>query len=389
MQRKFYTIVALAATLTLAANSTTWAQRGTLNKNSSEAQRPDEAQVNPGSTKALPGTAKNPGGPATPVNQREKDGAKPTVATPGTVSKDAQKAAEEAHIPKKDANKARDVVENVGPGKVNWTKQIVEVTGSSAIDSGRFKNKAQARLMATQGAKADAYRNLLATLKGVEVTSETTVEDMITTSDYVQTRIQGVVKGATQVGAARVIDGAVVVRMQVTLYGQDGLAGAIYDALDQVPNTPGQKEPSSTDLPSAQEGVTDAGKDITPEVAAALRGSAPKEGEKQIAFNLQNKNGLNPQLFPVFVNEQGETVLNTKVLYDPEKGEFPKWLQMGREVLNRAGVQKGVEIIDVVQNPKGEFVIPKVEGKWGQVLDWATRIGKTLLMFTPLAPMVK
>lgn len=365
---------------------------GTIRRRNTDVQRPDAAQVNkPAASTTQPTVNKpkqNQGGPVGKAEKRQD-----VASLPEAPSTAAQEAAQEAKLPKSAATKARDVVEQVGPGKVNWTKQVVEVTGMSVIDNERFKNKAQARLMAIRGAYSDGYRNLLATLKGVEVTSETTVEDMMTTSDFVQTRIQGVVKGAKVIGKPREDDGAMVVTMQVELYGTKGVAGAVYDYLNQVPTDAHTEEThSSSETPSGGAAdmakTAELGQGITPEIAKSLQGSAPGPGEKPVAFNLTGGK-LNPQMFPVFVDDKGQVVLNTKVLYDPTKGEFPQWLQMGKDIMNSVGYKKGADVIDVVQNSKGEFVLPKLEGTWGKVADWAGRIGKTLLMFTPLGNLLK
>lgn len=332
-------------------------------------QRPDPAIVNPKPV-AKPTTPTQKGPVGDQQSAADQEGGKIVIAPPAPV------AAKETNLPPKVAEKARDVVEKVGKGTVNWTRQFIEVKGYSAISLERFPNKAQARLMAIQGAKADAYRNLVATIKGVDVTSETTVEDMITTSDYISTQINGFVKGAEQVGRAREDDGAMEVTMRVPLFGPEGLANIVYDGMEKAPETSSSQTPQKEALPHNDE----LGAGITPEVAMGLRGSVPEAGEKQVAFNLKSAK-LNPQLFPVFVNEKGDVVLNTKVLYDHEKGQFPQWLQLGKEVMNVAGFKKGVEVIDVVQNSKGEFVVPTQKNStWGNVLDWAGRIGQSIIM---------
>jgi hypothetical protein len=170
--------------------------------------------------------------------------------------------------------------------------------------------------------------------------------------------------------------------MRVDLYGPNGLANVVYEGLDKV-ETPNSSETPATNI------NTELGKGITPDLAVGLQNSGPDATEKQVAFNLISGK-LNPQMFPVFVNDKGEVVLNSKVLYDTEKGQFPQWLQLGKEIMNNVGFKKGADVIDIFQNNKGQFVLPaRAENKWGNVLDWASRIGKTLLMFTPLSPLVK
>ena len=53
-----------------------------------------------------------------------------------------------------------EVIEKVGSGYINWSSNIIRVTGSGAPDP-EASNLAQARLGAERVAKMDAYRNLL------------------------------------------------------------------------------------------------------------------------------------------------------------------------------------------------------------------------------------
>jgi hypothetical protein len=50
--------------------------------------------------------------------------------------------------------------------------------------------------MAMRGAKADAQRQLLEALKGVQLQSGTYVRDMITRRDDIRTRVQGYIRNA-------------------------------------------------------------------------------------------------------------------------------------------------------------------------------------------------
>jgi hypothetical protein len=74
--------------------------------------------------------------------------------------------------------------------------------------------------MAERAAKADALRNLLETVKGVRVDSETTVESFITKSDRVLTRVSGIVIGARVVDTKYLSDGAVEVTVTIHMTGE-------------------------------------------------------------------------------------------------------------------------------------------------------------------------
>jgi hypothetical protein len=114
---------------------------------------------------------------------------------------------------------AQEVVERLPSGAINWTLGIVTAKGSGAPPTG-ITIPSQARLMAERAAKADALRNLLESVKGVRVDSETTVENYTTRSDRVLTRVNGIVVGARVIETRYLSDGAVEVTMAVNLTGE-------------------------------------------------------------------------------------------------------------------------------------------------------------------------
>jgi hypothetical protein len=117
------------------------------------------------------------------------------------------------------AQDRREVVESLPTGAINWSQGVVTAKGSGAPPKG-ITNLAQARLMAERAAKADALRNLLETVKGVRVDSETTVESFITKSDRVLTRVSGIVIGARVVDTKYLSDGAVEVTVTIHMTGE-------------------------------------------------------------------------------------------------------------------------------------------------------------------------
>lgn len=77
------------------------------------------------------------------------------------------------------------------------TKQVPDwytVTGTGVEDLGAPAS--QAKLMAKRAAKTDGQRQLLEAAKGVHIHSETTVENFMTQSDYIRSRVEGVIRSA-------------------------------------------------------------------------------------------------------------------------------------------------------------------------------------------------
>ncbi len=128
------------------------------------------------------------------------------------------------------------VIQTIGQGEVNWTTSVIRALGSGA-PSPSSPNISVARLGAERAAKVDAMRNLLETIKGVRIDSETTVVNAMTQSDVIQSRVQGFVRGAKVVDKKYFDDGGVEVIIEMPITGE------LADIL--LPATGGQSAPSA------------------------------------------------------------------------------------------------------------------------------------------------
>ncbi len=124
-----------------------------------------------------------------------------------------------------------DAVEKTGSGTINWTTSEVYATGIGAPPAMPV-NAAQARAMAERAAYVVALRNLLETVKGVRVDSETMVENFMVKSDVIRTRVDGIVKGARVIKTQFLSDGSVEILVAMPM------KGALMDAI--VPETFGR-----------------------------------------------------------------------------------------------------------------------------------------------------
>lgn len=104
---------------------------------------------------------------------------------------------------------------------INWANGYIIASGQGTAAHADARGKA--RIKATTAAKVAAQRNLLEIIKGVRITSVTTVEDAMLKEDIVRTRIDGMLKGAHMVGEpfVEMVDGVpvVTVTMKVCLNG--------------------------------------------------------------------------------------------------------------------------------------------------------------------------
>lgn len=234
--------------------------------------------------------------------------------------------------------KVTDLVEEKENGTINWTGQYIEAVGMSAIDNNRFKIPAQAQMMAQRGAVVVAQRNLLEIVKGVQVTSKTTVKDFITESDVIVTEISGVVKGAQMVGKPRVFETHVEVTLRMPIYAQDGLAPIL-----------------------AKNTVDTEGSGLSPDFEGEDMKSTA-DMIKSIGLKLVGEGKITPSMFPKFVDENGKLLVDMAKLYDPSKGTFPSLGKLTQGASKSGSSAGGVDaLIDIAVDQLGNFVVNKIE----------------------------
>lgn len=102
-------------------------------------------------------------------------------------------------------------------GAINWQDQMLNSTGIGAPDP-KVPFAAQ-RAGAIRAAKLDALRQLLETVKGMNITSETTVRNAMIENDVIQTRVEGVVKNFKMTDTRYLSDGSVEVDVEIPLSG--------------------------------------------------------------------------------------------------------------------------------------------------------------------------
>lgn len=245
-----------------------------------------------------------------------------------------------------------EIVEEKKEGKLNWTEQYVEAKGESAIDYERFKNPAQAKAMATRGAVVIAQRNLLEIIKGVNVVGETSVQDMITSYDYVYSRVEGVLKGAKRIGPAIERDGMIEVTLRAPLYNKKGLASTINEEdLNSLKSKYGQKMATENNMSLTS-----------------------TNGKNPIVFDFKDPK-VDLSLFPLIMDENGAIQYDFSDLYNRRTGDFPRYVQLSKELMQSAGFKKGVEVIELIQKGKGQFTL-KDNNKKG-LLRTALNVAKT------------
>lgn len=79
-------------------------------------------------------------------------------------------------------------------GEINWVQGYISGIGNGTADPSG--NKVKDRLKALRAAELVAQRTLLETLKGVQIDSTTTVENLMLKEDVINSHVEGIIKGA-------------------------------------------------------------------------------------------------------------------------------------------------------------------------------------------------
>ena len=85
------------------------------------------------------------------------------------------------------------------------------------IPSSKHKNPNVARALAFRAAKGDAMRNLVEQIQTVQITSDTTINDMVTQDDDIRIQLNSKLQGAQVINQRQLPDGTVEVEMEVEL----------------------------------------------------------------------------------------------------------------------------------------------------------------------------
>lgn len=125
-------------------------------------------------------------------------------------------------------------------------EQEIQAVGMGSLPVGMPLPRA--KMMARRAAIVDAQRQLVEQIKGAAVDAETTVENYLTISDIVKTKVSGMITGAKIVSEGMDFDGGYTVTMSVPSYGVGSVAEV---AITQKLQNEGITTPQPIPAPSA------------------------------------------------------------------------------------------------------------------------------------------
>ncbi|MBU4486832.1 MAG: LPP20 family lipoprotein [Candidatus Delongbacteria bacterium] len=105
-------------------------------------------------------------------------------------------------------------------GEIDWERRVVTASGIGAPNP-NAPNIAVKRAGAINAAKMYAIRDLMASIKGMYLSSEQTAENYMTTSDVVKTQVEGIARAFQMVGEPKYMeDGSVEVTVEMSIDGK-------------------------------------------------------------------------------------------------------------------------------------------------------------------------
>ena len=186
-------------------------------------------------------------------------------------------------------------------GEINWVQGYISAVGNGTADPSG--NKVKDKLKSLRAAELIAQRTLLETMKGVQIDSKTTVENLILKEDVINSRVQGMVKGAQIVKRDVAWEGNIplaTIEMRICLSNEVGgcnMASSVMAALDINPESEPPYAPSvhmtpkNVPLPPPE----------APKKPIIYDGSKPVTGA---ILNLQSQ-PFERQLLPVIITASG------------------------------------------------------------------------------------
>ena len=202
---------------------------------------------------------------------------------------------------------------------MDWSDNSITVIGMGAPPA-NARNAAQARMMARRAAVVDGYRQLAEVVKGVNVDSESTVENFMVTSDITRTKVNALVQGAQVIREQATSDGGYEVTMKISMFGvSNSLAEAVLPRNVEHESFP---EPVQSVAPSMPAYDSSASVSVRIDVTANASAAAPAPNNNAIGGYTGlvvdcRGLGLKPVMSPVIKNASGEKIYGHKNI-DPD-----------------------------------------------------------------------
>jgi len=243
-------------------------------------------------------------------------------------------------------------IELLEHGKIDWTNGKVIAKGYGIFDP-NAKNVQLEIIKATRVATVVAQRNLLETIKGVHITSQTIVEDYMLKNDLIISEVKGIVKGAKMIGEPKVDKekGIVEVELIIDMFGDSGFIKPI---LPYIVN----KNKATSNIKE-------------------------EDVNYSIAVVDASGTGAKPVVLPKFYDENGNLIFDSSEIIDPNDPKtlkIIKFVDNLNELLSDPELSKSPLVIKVksILNQR-DFVVGKEEAEKIKWLKTLWKLGKKIV----------
>ncbi|MBE8951281.1 MAG: LPP20 family lipoprotein [Quinella sp. 3Q1] len=243
---------------------------------------------------------------------------------------------------------------------VDWGGQVITVTGMGTANPAMVRTPAHALMMARRAAIADGYRQMAELITGVQVDAETTVEQMMLTSDIVKTRVSAIIKGAVIVSEGELAGGGYEVEMQVPLFGATGLSTAVIPPAPVIEPFP---QPAPEVIPSMPaDSQTGGSVGVTTVSGGGNSPMAAIGGYTGLIIDCRGLN-LNPVMSPVIKNVKGVKLYGHENLnYDLVVRDGMVNYATDRNMADRAGAKPLVIKAERLEDHNANPVVSEADG---------------------------
>ncbi len=227
----------------------------------------------------------------------------------------------------------------------NWNTGTIQVTGMGVANPSMATTPAHLSMMARRAAVADAYRQLAEAVQGVHVDAETTVEQMMLTSDIVKTRVSAVIRGARIIDEGELSGGGYSVTMEIPLFGGTG------GLAETVIERPTYVEPFPTPAPDYRPPV-----DYNPPTIPDYQPRRSSGSYTGLIVDCRGLGTINPVMSPVIKDSNGQKIYGHKNLdYDRIIREGMATYAQDMSQASRAGsnplIVRAIRLDDLNANP--------------------------------------
>ena len=181
-------------------------------------------------------------------------------------------------------------------GEIDWEKGVVRATGLAAGKT-NTPSKGIKRAQARRAAIMDAQRGLAETVQGVQVSSESSMKDLMLEYDIVRTHVDALIKGMTQVSEKYFDDDTCEVVLEMPMFGSSqALATAAFLPVQDDPVIPFPQPTTTVTVNSGYTGliIDCRGMNLNPVMSPVIKNNSGTAiyGHKNLDYDKIIANGM-------------------------------------------------------------------------------------------------